>query len=289
MRPRRRLTGAAVLAALLGLLLAPMPSAQAAVPSEHAYWWRLQTGNGPALRPPPFVPDGGLWVSNDAIGQQAISAVRYTAPRGTEIRRLDLRVAQSTGSGALMLACAARDDWDSVQAGRWNTRPATRCDVAFVRGTASGGVWSFDVRGLGRSGTLDVVILPPPGLNESFSVAFQRPDASTVVTEQLPGSPSPTTSATNGGGGTTSPTGRPRATPSVLGTQTTQPGSPTVSQPVPSFGSPSGSVDGGPRALAPSPEGRRPGRGWLYGVAAVLAMSVLGARAFLPRYRRPPA
>lgn len=282
MLPRRRLAGAAVLAALLGMLAMPAPAAFGAAPSAHGYWWRLQTGTGPPLPAPPFVPDEGLWVANDNSGQQAISALRYLAPNGVEIRRLDLKVAQSNGQGALMLTCSARERWQPVQAGEWDTRPATRCDVAFVRGTLSGSVWSFDVRGLGRSGTLDVVILPPPGLQETFSISFERPDASTVVTQRLPGSPSPTAS---GNEETPTPDGGP-ASPRVLGTRTTPPGLPSASQPQPqpSPGSPSSSAGNPPLAAGLPPEGSdSSARPWLFGVAIVLAAGILGAWTMIPR------
>ena len=281
MLPRRRLAGAAVLAALLAMLLVPMPRAVAATPSAHGYWWRLQPGSGPVLPPPPFVPNGGLWVANDASGQQAVSAVRYRAPRGVEIRRLDLRVAQSSGQGALMLACAAREAWTAVQAGRWDQRPATRCDVAFVRGTLSRGIWSFDVRGLGRSGTLDVVILPPPGLNATFSIAFERPDVSTVVTQRLPGSPSPTSVATDEEIPT--PNGRPRATPSVLGTKTTPPGSPSAVLPP---GSPLSSPSTSSPGLVAAPF-RSPGDWRRLAVTAIAGGLALLTLAGLVRYRKP--
>jgi hypothetical protein len=283
MPDRRRLTGAALLAALLGVLALPIHAAVAATPSSHGYWWRLQTGTGPRLPAPPFVPEGGLWVANDSSGQQAISALRYRAPSGVEIRRLDLKVAQNSGQGALMLACSAREAWTAVQAGEWDTRPATRCDVAFVRGVLNGDIWSFDVRGLGRSGTLDVVILPPPGLQATFSVAFERPDASTVVTQTLPGSPSPSEDGT--------PTQRgPRSSPSVLGTKTTAPGSPPASQPQPqpSPGSPSSSANGSrpPLASGPTGDSGSPGRPLLLAVATVLAIGALTARVLLPHRAR---
>jgi hypothetical protein len=277
---RRRLAGAAVLAALLALQAWPVPLAAAATPDAQGYWWRLQTGAGPRLPAPPFVPAGGLWVANDNSGQQAISALRYRAPAGMEIRRLDLTVAQSSGQGALMLACSARDPWKAEEAGAWSARPATRCDVAFVRGVLSRGVWSFDVRGLGRSGSLDVVILPPPGLQETFSISFQRPDASTVVTQQLPGSPSPSTSAD----GSPAPRG-PRASPSVLGTKTTPPGSPSASQPLPqpSPGSPSSSAGASPPLASGPPGDPAASRSAPIGIAIALAVAVLGARVAIPR------
>jgi hypothetical protein len=264
-------TGVALSLALAG------PPAHAAAPSAYGYWWRLQTGSGPSLPPPPVVPSGGLWVAVDVSGQQAVSAVRFKAARGDEIRSLVLTVARSSGQGAVMLACPARSSWQAVEAGDWATRPQTACDVAFVKGVASadGSSWSFDVRGLARSGTLDVVILPPPDATSTFSVAFDRPSSASIVTRSSPGSPSPP-------GGGTSPPGSPSSTPSarVLADKTTSPTS-SPSEPSPSSGSPSNGFL--PNALEPFAHAGR--AVWPLVVAVLLALGVLGGRALISRRR----
>jgi len=279
----RRLAVAAIGAALFALVA--MPPAWPAAPTAHGYWWRLQTGTGPALPPPPIVPEGGVWVasdasgnsSNDGSGQLAISALRYRASRGDEIRALVLTVARSSGQGAVLLACPARSSWKPAEAGAWSARPDTSCDIAFVKGVeaADRNSWRFDIRGLARSGTLDVVILPPPDVKTTFSIAFEKPDASSIVTQRFPGSPSPSTSnspsAIPPGGGT------PRPGTSVLSDKTTPPAiSPSV--PAPGSGSPSGFI---PRALAPLTKAGR--AVWPVGLAVVLAVGVLAGRAFLAK------
>jgi hypothetical protein len=270
MRVRRGLAGAAILAALLASF--PFGAASAATPSAHGYWWRLQTGSGPTLPPPAIVPSGGLWAAQDASGQQAVSAVRYRAPSGVQIRRLTLAVWQSSGSGAVLLACPASTTWSPAEAGAWASRPGTSCDVAFVKGVASsdGSSWSFDVRGLARSGTLNVVIMPPPDLSATFSISFQPPGSSSVETERLPGSPSPSTSSS----ASQSPGARGSGTPPtrVLPESTKRPESqgPLVVPP--------GSPSSAPTVEAQAPVlPARPRAGWLIAIAAGLALVVLGA------------
>jgi hypothetical protein len=271
----RRLVVAAIGAALFALVA--VPPAWPAAPNAHGYWWRLQTGTGPALPPPPIVPDGGVWVASDASGQLAMSALRYKASAGDEIRALVLTVARSNGGGAVLLACSAKSSWQPAEAGAWSARPATSCDVAFVKGVeaADGNSWRFDIRGLARSGTLDVVILPPPDVNATFSIAFEKPSASSIITQRFPGSPSPSTSG--------SPSLRPRTSDSprpgtsVLGEKTTQP-EVTPSEPVPSASSPSGII---PRALAPL--GRAGRAVWPVALAVALLLGVFAGRAVLRR------
>jgi hypothetical protein len=263
-------TGAALFVSLAG------PAASAAAPSSYGYWWRLQTGNGPPLPPPPIVPPGGVWVAADPAdpsGQQAVSALRYKASSGDEIRGLVLTVARSSGQGAVLLACPARTSWKPVEAGAWNTRPQSACDVAFVKGVESGGAWSFDVRGLARTGTLDIVILPPPDVKTTFSIAFDKPGAASIQTRRSPSTPSSP-------GSSSSPSSSPTslAPTRVLGEKTTPPAS-IPSEPSPSSGSPSGSFL--PRALAPL---ERAGRAvWPVVVAVALVLAVFSGRALLKR------
>ena len=269
----------AIGAALLVALAAP--PAGAAAPGAHGYWWRLQSGSGSPLPPPPFVPHDGLWVaSNGSTKQQgssqmSVSAVLYQASPYEEIRSLVLTVHSSSGSGAVLLACPASTSWKPAEGGPWDQRPQSACDVAFVKGvrSADGKTWSFDVRGLARSGTLDAVILPPADASTTFSVAFDPPGASSVVTHRFPGSPSPSP-------GSPSPTGRPstpgssapQPVPSVLAQKTTRPAAPG-SEPLPSADSPS--ADATPLASAPfdMPGYRSP---WILTLAWVLPAAVCG-------------
>jgi hypothetical protein len=185
-------------------------SASAAAPSEQAYWWRARNAMAPSLAPP-FVPPDGLWVSADGDGQHAISAVRYKARSNEEIKTLVLTVSREVGQNIVLLGCPAAEPWAPVQGGAWRDRPDTACDVAFVTGVrnAAGTSWSFDVRGLARRGTLDLVIMPRPEVGSAFSLSFEKPGVTSVVTRSAFASPSP-------GGSTSSSAGRG---PAVLGSE----------------------------------------------------------------------
>lgn len=202
------------------------PSATAAAPQAHGYWWRLENG-GANLPAPPNVPARGLWVSNDGAGQHAISAVRYRSASGIEIEELVLTIADERGPAPVLLACSARSSWSSVDAGAWDDRPASSCDVAFSRGDRRGDRIHFDLRGLARSGELDVVVLAPPDLGSAFSIAFQAPGPEAIVTRAPGQSPSASPSPSRRAAPRT-----PSLASSVLTTrQTTPSATPSVSDP----------------------------------------------------------
>ncbi|TMK21300.1 MAG: hypothetical protein E6G68_03590 [Actinobacteria bacterium] len=277
MTPLRRVAVAVVGSVLLVL---PAVHARAASPSATGYWWRLQKGSGSPLPPPPFVPNGGLWAATDPNGQMAISAMRYRAASGEAIRTVVLDVAQSSGRGALLLACPARSAWRPVQAGAWSEKPTPACNVAFVNGVVSGDgkTWSFDVRGLARTGTLDIVILPPADASSTFSIAFDAPDRNSIVTERFPGSPSPSASPSPSNRRSPSPAGSPssRHGPSpittVLAEKTTPPATTSGTTPEPTAGSPSPDET----TLASPPIDLPPYRSpWVMTVALALPLAVL--------------
>jgi len=235
MTPLRRLAVAVVGAALV---IVPAGPVRAASPSALGYWWRLQSTSNP-LPAPPFVPRGGLWVATDPSGQMAVSALRYRAPAGQQIARLVLHVAQNSGRSPVLLACPAKSSWTPVQAGAWAERPTPGCDAASVSGKQSSDAtsWSFDVRGLARSGTLDIVILPPGDASTTYSVAFDPPSRTSIVTEPVPGSPTPTNSPPPNPSPSSSPTsrsGRPSPITTVLAEKTTAPVKPPTQLPSPS-------------------------------------------------------
>jgi hypothetical protein len=233
---------------------------------------------GPKLPHPNNVPDRGLWVSTDSNGANAISAIKYTAPPRTEIRTLILTVFQSSGTGAIIEACPTASPWKQAEAGVWSQRPTPRCGSASVNGVRSpdGSKWTFDVRGLGRTGSLNIVLLPPGDASTNFSVSFQAPSSSSIVTHALAGSPSPSSSPPppkkGGGGGFT-----PFPTPSLSGFPTVAP-SPSPFPTSYVFGSPT--PDESPYILAgpvpPSGSGPR-GAGWAGLLFAVPTVLLVGA------------
>jgi hypothetical protein len=151
----------------------------AAAPSEWAYWWKLQSGVGPTLDSPPFVPRDGLWIAAEPSGDQAISAVRYVGPSGVKPVLLTLTVADARGSGEVR-ACAAKSDWSAVSAGAWNGRPASDCSRS-ATGVAStdGKKLTFDLGSLRSGSSFDIVLTPSSG---TFSIAFEAPNTRAVST-----------------------------------------------------------------------------------------------------------
>lgn len=281
MSPLRRLAVAVAGAAMVVLPAGPV---HAASPSALGYWWRLQSASKP-LPAPPFVPRGGLWVGTDVRGPLAVSAMRYTAPAGQQITTVVLHVAQSSGAAPVILACPAKSSWTPVQAGAWSSRPTPGCDSASVSGKAStdGSSWSFDVRGLARTGTLNVVIMPPGDASSPFSVAFDPPDKSSVVTQPLPGSPTPSTSPSTRPSSSPRPTsrsGKPTPLTTVLAEKTTQPVVSSGGSPVPTSAP---APTPGQTVLAFPPVALPPYRSpLLMAVALFLPIGVLGG---ILRYR----
>lgn len=172
-----RIVGAA---AAVGLLLAAaVPSRVDAAPAgEHGYWWRLQlVENGPAS--PPGVDPGQLYVAADAVGAEAVSAVRASVG-ASPVSALVLREVSSSGSPSLR-ACATSGWKAPAGAGPFADRPSEeRCTTDVVEGLRTdGGVWRFPVGPLVTDdGILDVVIVP--GVGEQ-SVTFAEPDEATIV------------------------------------------------------------------------------------------------------------
>lgn len=154
-------------------------------PGAVGWWWRGSRGG--IVVPQPAVPEGGLWVANEARDALAVSAVRSG---GGAIGTLVLAVEDVVGAAAVV-ACPS-SDWEPAVGGTWEDRPEPDCDVAMVAGVISddGASMSFDLAGL----DLDAVLLVPEAGSAPFSVTFAAPDAAAVVPADSPPTP-PTTVA----------------------------------------------------------------------------------------------
>lgn len=170
----------------VGVLTAPV---EAAPPSALGYWWRLQSGVGPHLTPP-GVPEGGLWVTDDPSGDQAVSALRFVPPSGETPVELRLTIAESTGEPTVV-ACPAASAWEPVDGGAWDDRPDAACDVAVATGTIADGVLTVPLSTFG-DGPVDIVLLPDVAASGYFSISFAPPDDRAFTTSS---SPAPATSA----------------------------------------------------------------------------------------------
>lgn len=232
--------GAAALAAVAGLVIltaAPPVSASPAVSGLASdYWWAAE--QGPSTLPaPPGVPAGGLWVSSDPTGPQAVSAVRFVLPAGRTgpVLSLSVRSAQpATGIAGDVVACPTTSSWaPGPGPGQWSARPAADCQAGQVAGALSpdGHTLSFSLAAVATGGVVDVVLEPaPPGPvgSPTFDVAFQ-PVTADDVSSSAP--PAETPGAAPGGPGPSGPA--PADTGSVPASSGSTPGAAGVVSPPP--------------------------------------------------------
>lgn len=137
--------------------------------------------------PNPTVPDGGLLVANDPTGPVAISALRYRGDIGAG--DLTLRFAPGSTTAGPIVACPALSEFEPVENGAWNDRPAHDCQRLSLGGrvTADGTGMEFTIpQGFVPFGerVLDIVLLPAPGAGDAFSVTFQPPGEDSLVVTQ---------------------------------------------------------------------------------------------------------
>lgn len=167
--------------AILVVVTTTAGGAGADAPDTVGWWWRAQTGAGPALPPPVVVPDGGLWVANDPTGPMAVAALRFRVG-DQRAGALTLTAADVQGT-PIVVACPAAAPWTKAEAGPWASRPLAACADAPVPATIDGATFRWDIGGLARDGVVDVVLVPNPG---TFSVAFDPPGPDTLATTAPP-------------------------------------------------------------------------------------------------------
>ncbi len=175
---------------LLSSAVAARPAVAAVETEEHGYWWRSQTGVGPALPAPKFVPSGGLWVARDPAGDQAVSALRFRLAAGDRAETLTLDLGDTVGAPDVVACPAAGTGvWAKAEAGGWDGRPRGDCQAGSVAPTvaAGGRRWTFSITAFQRDGIIDVVLLPRPGSSGSFSVTFPPPTAASLALAAPPG------------------------------------------------------------------------------------------------------
>lgn len=242
-RPGLRRVAALLLAAVVTALAVPAP-VLAEAPVAHGWWWRAQPGVLVPVPAPLQAPPGGLYVEGAPDGPSAVSALRFRVPEGSAGVALVLKVAQEQGGdGAIILACPAASEWVPAQAGPWEARPEAQCEGQGVLGQRApdGATWTFSLALTPFTGVKDFVLLPgrddtrPEGVNGSvFSVAFQPPDAGTLVIQpadsggtQPPPFEPPVYSPPDSYGGT-----MPPFTPGSPGAPAEAPAGPDVALPV---------------------------------------------------------
>ena len=198
---RRRLCRVLAAALVLGAFASPAAHAEPA--DATGWWWRAQTGRGPALPAPPNVPEGGLFVMSDPSGEQAIAAVAATKG-DVVVTGLVFELNERRGTVELV-ACPAKEAWEPAAAGVWDSRPIADCELGSVEGVVAddGATVTFPLSGsgLGEEGAIDIVVSGVSGA--TFSVVLTAPDGGSVMTKPV-GSAGPTTPA---------PTSNPSFTP----------------------------------------------------------------------------
>jgi hypothetical protein len=189
---RRIATGAAAVVLAAAWLVVTAPAGSAAGALQLAWWWQAQSAPG-ALPPPPTVPDGGLWVSSNAAGPQAVSAIRVPLGPGEAAPILTLTLHQATpptpGGLAAYPTTAA---WTPGPAQAWSSKPAYDPTGVAAAGelSADGKQVKFDLSGLVAGDQLNVVLAPapaatpppppvpsPPAAPPTFDVTFEKPGA----------------------------------------------------------------------------------------------------------------
>lgn len=213
-RFRRRLAALATVGLGVFATLVATAEASASGPIEVG-WWNRGPTEAPGteavagtLPPPPDegrptavpVPEGGLYVANDASGPRGVSALRFLAATGRATLTLELTSDSVVlPLGARVVACYLDDPWEPVVNGAWSERPGLLCGGA-VEGVLAEDQKSitFPIPELGFHRTtrgVEIAIAPIENQQVAFALAFAPPgdDALKLVGPR----PSTTTSTTS--------------------------------------------------------------------------------------------
>jgi hypothetical protein len=207
MRYRKWLVGAGT--ALLALTQVPGGAAEA--PVAQGWWWVANTSLAPqTIPPPPTVPEDGLYVASNALGDEAVAALLFVLPEGTAATTLTLRVSGVIAGVASMQLCPTIGNWAAVQAGVWESRPKYECAGSGPTATVSedGTTVSFDLRGQPPSRTVDVAVVPAAddsGQVPNFRASFEKPGPDSLATTAPGGAGLPSGSPVAGDAGLPAP------------------------------------------------------------------------------------
>lgn len=236
------------------------PAASAVTGIQSGYW-----SSAPAA---PQVPAGGLEVSSNASGPQAVAAVKFSLADGETAPILTLKVAQAQPQSQVAIeACAVATEsagWATPPGGgpgAMASAPKPNCSDGLVAGALApdGSTVTFDLTLMPTDGTtVDVLIQPskvaspaagtapgaPNDMYPTFDAAFKPVDASAIAVTAGASSSSggSTPSGTSAGGGAAYqapapvPAGQPVALPPPATTTDGTAGgvAPVVASPQPS-------------------------------------------------------
>jgi len=183
-------------------LVVTAPTGHAAGALTTAWWWQGEASKG-AVPAPPSVPDGGLWVSSNATGPQAVSAIQVPLDPGDSAPVLTLAVHQGTPPGQVDVAAfPTTSAWTAGAGQAWASRPVYNTTGVAAAGTVSsdGKKITFDLSALVTGDTLNVVIAPttaaspppapvpapPQPTPPTFDITFEKPDANAVQVAAAP-------------------------------------------------------------------------------------------------------
>ena len=165
--------------------------------AEAAWWWQAEATTG-AVPPPATVPEGGLWVSSNPSGPQAISALRIPIEEGATTPRLILTIHQVAPPGAAaVMAYPTSSPWTAGPGQAWSSRPTYDPSGLGAAGglSADGKQIEFDLSALVNGTELDIVLAPAPTattpaaplpVSPTFDVTFEKPDAGVLRVEPSP-------------------------------------------------------------------------------------------------------
>jgi hypothetical protein len=167
---------------------------------ETAWWWQAESQTG-AVPPPPTVPEGGLWVSSNPSGPQAISAIRIPIGEGATTPRLTLTIHQAAPpNGVAVVAYPTSSPWTAGPAQAWSSKPAYDPSGLGAEGalSADGKAIDFDLSALVDGPELDIVLAPastaatpaaPLPVSPTFDVTFEQPGSGVQGAEASPPGP----------------------------------------------------------------------------------------------------
>jgi hypothetical protein len=160
------------------ILAAVSMPARAADGLQAAYWWSAQPGGLPA---PPHVPPGGLYISSNPLGPQAVAAISFVLADSDAAPQLILRIRQLQEVDALAVAAyPAIGAWQPGDAQAWSARPTYDAKASPVKGAVAADRTSvtFDLASATGGQRVNLVLVPDigtGGASPSFDVAFEQP------------------------------------------------------------------------------------------------------------------
>ena len=160
-------------------------AARADAPDRVGWWWEVvaQPGLGTVVPSPPNVPDGGMYLSVDPSGPQAVGAVHF-AVGGGESPTLKLTPGQGStfSSTTPVSACPATSTWQPAQKGDWDSKPtwnSVSCTPGQPASDGTSMTWELGSAFQGDASSYNIVLVPQGPA--PFQVSVNRPEADALT------------------------------------------------------------------------------------------------------------